>query len=279
VRGVPRPDRGRTKRKQTLNLLFERCQAFVNHRDFQRAVLALIVANAILMGIETSTAVMQRNGRFLLVLNAVIQAAFVLEIGIRLLAHGRRPLGFFGDGWNVFDFAVVGLSLLPASGAFANVARLARVLRAARLVSRLPDLRLIVGTMLRSINSMGHVLLLLGLLMYVYGVLGVHLFAEVDPRHWGSLPRAAGTLFQILTLEGWVELLAASREGHPAAWLFYGSFIMITVFVVINLFIAIVINNLERTRNEEVPVRRDEAAVRIATLRRELDALERTIAG
>jgi voltage-gated sodium channel len=249
----------------------------VNHPAFQRAVLAVIVANAILMGIETSTAVMERHGRLLLALNAVIQTVFVLEIAVRLVAHGRRPLGFFRDGWNVFDFAVVGLSLLPASGAFANVARLARVLRAARLVSSLPDLRLIVGTMLRSIPSMGHVLLLLGLLMYVYGVLGVHLFGQVDPLHWGSLPRAAGALFQILTLEGWVELQAASREGHPAAWLFYGSFIMIAVFVVINLFIAVVINNLERTRNEELPAPEDEAAVRIATLRRELDALERTL--
>jgi voltage-gated sodium channel len=260
-----------------LNSRFSRCQAFVNHPAFQRTVLVVIVANAILMGIETSTAVMERHGRLLLALNAVIQTAFVLEIAVRLVAHGRHPLGFFRDGWNVFDFAVVGLSLLPASGAFANVARLARVLRAARLVSSLPDLRLIVGTMLRSIPSMGHVLLLLGLLIYVYGVLGVLLFGEVDPLHWGSLPRAAGTFFQILTLEGWVELQAASREGHPAAWLFYGSFIMIAVFVVINLFIAVVINNLERTRNEELGGREDEVAVQIATLRRELETLERTL--
>jgi voltage-gated sodium channel len=164
------------------------------------------------------------------------------------------------------------------TGAFTNVARLARVLRAARLVSSLPDLRLIIGTMLRSIPSMGHVLLLLGLLLYVYGVLGVLMFGQVDPRHWASLPRAAGTLFQILTLEGWVEIQAASREGHPLAWLFYGSFIMIAVFVVINLFIAVVINNLEATRREEEELRRgDDVAARIAALRREIDALERSL--
>jgi voltage-gated sodium channel len=108
-------------------------------------------------------------------------------------------------------------------------------------------------------------------------VLGVHLFGQADPRHWASLPRAAGTLFQILTLEGWVEIQAASREGHPAAWLFYGSFIMIAVFVVINLFIAVVINNLEATRREEEVRRGDDVAARIAALRREIDALERSL--
>ena len=254
-----------------------RCHAIASHPRFQRAVLVLIVANAVLMGIETSAPLMQRHGPLLLALNAVIQAVFVLEIAVRLAAHGRRPLEFFRDGWNTFDFAVVALSLLPVTGAFTNVARLARVLRAARLVSSLPDLRLIIGTMLRSIPSMGHVLLLLGLLMYVYGVLGVHLFGQADPRHWASLPRAAGTLFQILTLEGWVEIQAASREGHPAAWLFYGSFIMIAVFVVINLFIAVVINNLEATRREEEVRRGDNVAARIAALRREIDALERSL--
>jgi len=255
-----------------------RCHAIASHPRFQRAVLVLIVANAVLMGIETSAPLMQRHGPLLLALNAVIQAVFVLEIAVRLAAHGRRPLEFFRDGWNTFDFAVVALSLLPVTGALTNVARLARVLRAARLVSSLPDLRLIIGTMLRSIPSMGHVLLLLGLLMYVYGVLGVHLFGQADPRHWASLPRAAGTLFQILTLEGWVEIQAASREGHPAAWLFYGSFIMIAVFVVINLFIAVVINNLEATRREEEEVRRgDDVAARITALRREIDALEQSL--
>ena len=260
-----------------LNAISNRCHAIVSDRRFQRAVLALIVANAVLMGVETSAALMERHGRLFLALNAAFQSAFVIEIALRLAAHGRRPLGFFRDGWNVFDFAVVALSLLPMSGAFTNVARLARVLRAARLASSLPDLRLIIGTMLRSIPSMGHVLLLLGLLIYVYGVLGVHLFGKVDPRHWGSLPSAAGTLFQILTLEGWVEILAAGREGHPAAWLFYGSYIMIAVFVVINLFIAVVINNLEATRREEEVAGGDGWSARIEALRREIDLLEKAL--
>jgi voltage-gated sodium channel len=255
----------------------QRCHAIASRRRFQRLILLIILANAVLMGIETSEALMEGHGRLLLSLNAIVQSIFVLEIAVRLTAHGRRPLAFFRDSWNTFDFAVVALSLLPISGAPANLARLARILRAARLASSLPDLRLIIGTMLRSIPSMGHVLSLLGLLMYVYGVIGVHLFGRIDPDHWGSLARAASTLFQILTLEGWVEILAAGREGHPAGWLFYASFVVIAVFVVINLFIAVVINNLEKTRREEEIRSADSTAAHILALRREIDALERSL--
>jgi voltage-gated sodium channel len=254
------------------------CRRLVGQPRFQTLVLVLIVANAALMGIETVPALWQAHGSLLQVLNGALQALFVAEILLRLGAFGARPLGFFRDGWNCFDFAVVALSLLPDSGAFATVARLFRVLRAARLVSALPELRLIVGTMLRSIPSLGHVSLLLGLLLYVYGILGFHLFGAHDPEHWGSLGRSLMTLFQMLTLEGWVEIQARSLAAVPAAWLFYGSFVVVAVFVVINLFIAVVLNNLEAARREEA--QRDaqgDARRRIAELRAGLDALERSL--
>lgn len=217
---------------------------------FQRAVLALIVLNAIVMGLETWPSLMARWGSLFQALNDLVQVLFVTEIAIRLVAHGRRPLGFFKDGWNLFDFTVVLLSLLPAAGALANIARLARVLRVGRLISGIPELRLIIETMFRSIPSMAHIVLLVGVLIYVYGVVGNHLFARVDPDHWGSLGRAAQTLFVVITLEGWVELLAASSEATDWAWVYYISFIVIAVFVVINLFIAVVLNNLEKVRDE-----------------------------
>lgn len=257
----------------------ERCRALAESPRFQRSVLGIIVLNALLMGFETSPGLLERHEGLLRSLNGIVQAIFVAEIGVRLAAHGRRPLGFFRDGWNLFDFAVVALSLLPIGGAFANVARLARILRVARLVTTLPELRLIIGTMLRSIPSLGHVLLLMALLFYVYGVLGVHLFSAVDPMHWGSLGKGVSTLFQILTLEGWVEIQAASREGHPLAGLFYGSYIVIAVFVVINLFIAVVINNLEQTRREEQSALPGDPILRIEAVRRELEALEGVLRG
>jgi len=227
------------------------CTRVAANRVFHDAVLGLIITNAAVMGFETSPAVMQKAGPLLVVAGAITQALFVVEIAIRLAAFWPRPQRFFRDGWNAFDFSVVAASLLPQSGPFATVARLARVLRAARLISSWGELRLIIATMLRSIPSMGHVVALLVLLLYVYGVLGVHIFRDADPTHWGSLSRAVSSLFQILTLEGWVEIQKTSLTAFPWAWIFYWSFILVAVFVVMNLFIAVVINNLEAARDDE----------------------------
>jgi len=220
------------------------CQTLVHHPRFQALVTAVIGANAVVIGLETAPAVMERAGGWLRAVDRAMLVFFVVELRLRVAAEWARPLRFLRSGWNVFDAAVVGVSLLPQVGSFATVARLARVLRVTRLVSVVPELRLIVGTMLRSVRSMGHGVLLLGLLLYVYGVVGYHLFDGTDPEHWGSLGAAVGALFQILTLEGWVEIQARSAAAVPFAWLFYAS------FVVINLFIAVVINNLEATKGE-----------------------------
>jgi voltage-gated sodium channel len=218
---------------------------------FQNAILLVIVANAVLVGLETSATLWERHAALFQALNLVVQVVFAVEIAIRLLAHAPRFDRFFRDGWNVYDFTIVGLSLLPVTGPFATVARLARILRALRIVSALPELRRIVATMLRSIPSLANVILLLGLILYVYAVVGVHLFAGADPAHWGSLPRAGLTLFEILTLEGWVELMDASLPATRWARVYYVSFVVLAVFVVINLFVAIVINNLESAKRED----------------------------
>jgi voltage-gated sodium channel len=230
-------------------------RGLVESPRFHAVVTTLILANAVLVGLETDAGVMARYGSWVWAADRVLVGAFVVEIALRIVAHAPRPLRFFADGWNTFDAVVVAASLLPSVGTFATVARLARVLRVSRLVSSTPELRLLVDTMLRTMRSMGNVVLLLGILMYVYAVLGVQLFRAADPEHWGTLGRAVATLFQILTLEGWVEIQAKSQEAVPLAWLFYGSFIVVAVFVMINLFIAVVINNLEaakRAHDEEV---------------------------
>ena len=252
------------------------CRRVVEDRRFQHFVLGIILFNGVVMGLETSGALMASYGRLFGWLNVAVQAFFLLEIAVRLLARWPRIFQFFRDGWNCFDFAVVAISLLPAVGPFATVARLARVLRVARVLSSFPELRLIVSTMLRSIPSMGHVILLLGLLLYVYGILGFWFFHAADPKHWGTLGASMRSLFQILTLEGWVEIQAASVAVHPWAWIYYASFIVIAVFVVVNLFIAVVINNLEEAKKEH------RAALDVADPRygwvRRLDALKEGLA-
>ena len=254
-----------------------RCHRLASSPGFQNGILAVIVGNAILIGLETSPALWVRYGGLFAALNVAVQVIFAFELAVRLLAYAPRVHRFFLDGWNVFDFAIIACSLLPAAGQVASVARLARLLRALRIVSALPELRLIVATMLRSIPSLANVVVLLSLILYVYAILGVSLFQRTDPAHWGSLGRAALTLFEILTLEGWVDLMDLSLAATPWAWVYYVSFVVLAVFVVINLFIAIVINNLESAKREqhgEGAVGSDAIAERFAVIRDSLAAIE-----
>jgi voltage-gated sodium channel len=243
----------------------------------------VIVFNAALVGIETDSELSTAFSAEFAWAHRVILALFWAELVVRLAAHGRGWPSFFRSGWNLFDTALIVAGMVPAVGAWATVARLARVLRVARVVSISPQLRLMISTMLRSIPSLGHVGLLLGLLLYIYGVIGVELFGATDPAHWGSLGRALLTLFQILTLEGWVELQHTSMQVTSAAWMFYVSFVLIAVFVVVNLFIAVVLNNLDQARRELEPSRHEptmsDLASRIDALAREISNLKRPDSG
>ena len=257
----------------------EIARRIADNPSFQHFILGVIVLGAIVIGVETSATLTARYGAVIVAVEMLIQTIFVAEIAIRVLAYWPRPVAFFIRGWNVFDFVVVAASLLPQAGAFAMVARLARLLRVTRLVSVFPELRLIIGTMVRSIPSMGHVIMLLSLLLYVYAVLGFHFFRAADPAHWGSLGAALLTLFQMLTLEGWVEIQDAVLEPHPWSWIYFSSFVFVAVFVVVNLFIAVVINNLEAVKHEQQVDADRESAHRglieaIETVRQRLAELE-----
>lgn len=255
------------------------CKRIAANALFQDVIIGVIILNAVMLGLETSPRVMQSAGGLLLLLNWLVQAIFVIEIAIRIAAYWPKPAAFFRGGWNVFDFVVVAAAFLPVNGGFATIGRLLRLLRVTRLVSVFPQLRLIISTMLLSIPSMGHVVLLLSLLLYVYGIAGVYLFREADPHHWGTLGAALLSLFQVVTLEGWVELQRALIPEQPWAWIFFASFIVVAVFVVINLFIAVVINNLERAREQE---QKDadssspehELLARVTALKKEIEGLE-----
>jgi voltage-gated sodium channel len=257
----------------------EAARRIADNPRFQHFILGVIVVGAIVIGVETSATLSARYGAIIVAVEILIQTIFVAEISIRMLAFWPRPAAFFRNGWNVFDFTVVAASLLPQAGAFAMVARLARLMRVTRLVSVFPELRLIIGTMVRSIPSMGHVIVLLSLLLYVYAVLGIHFFRDADPAHWSSLGAALLTLFQMLTLEGWVEIQDAVLDAYPLAWIYFSSFVFVAVFVVVNLFIAVVINNLESVKHEQQIDLDRESSHRglleaIETVRQRLEELE-----
>jgi voltage-gated sodium channel len=247
----------------------------VEARWFEPWMIGLILFNAVLIGLETSSDIAAEYGTWLELGNDVILGVFIIEAALKLTAVAPRFSLYFGSGWNVFDFSIVVLSLLPATEEFALVARLVRVLRVLRLVSGLPQLRLIVATLVRSIPGMGHVLVLMSIIFYIYAVTGFHLFHEHDAEHWGTLGTSLLTLFGIVTLEGWVQVMETALELNPWAWVYFVSFVLIGTFVMLNLFIAVVINNLEASKVAELeelrqPVTHEEV---LSELRRTRDAL------
>ena len=260
----------------------EFARRIVQARWFEPWMVGLILFNAIIIGLETSREIMADYGRWLEWGNDLVLAVFVLEAVLKITAVAPQFRRYFGDGWNLFDFTVVILSFIPSTGEFALVARLVRVLRVLRLVSAMPQLRLIVATLVRSIPSMGHVLMLLAIVFYIYAITGFHLFHEHDAEHWGTLGSALLTLFQIVTLEGWVEVMEQALEARPLAWIYFVSFVLIGTFVVLNLFIAVVVNNLEASKAAELealarPVTHDEVLEELERTRDALRALQRKL--
>lgn len=217
---------------------------------FERFIVLMIVINAAILGFETQPEIADELGGVFDVVTTLILGVFMVEAGLKILAEWPRPQAYFTNGWNLFDFGIVVLSLMPASGQFAMAARLIRILRALRLVTALPKLRLMVATLVRCIPGMGHVLSLMAILFYVYGVAGFHLYGIHDPDHWGTLARALLTLFQIATLEAWTDIMKTAMELGPWHWIYFVSFVLLGTFVVVNLFVAVVINSLEESHRE-----------------------------
>ncbi len=233
-----------------MNPLTRSCARIAETRIFNIAIVATILATAIGLGIETSEALGARFGAAILLAYDVALAIFVVEAAIKLTAVAPRFGRYFGDGWNLFDFIVLALAFLPETGDFALIARLARLLRVLRMATVLPQLRLIIATLIRSLPGLGNVMLLLSLLYYVYAVAGVHLFRDHDPTHWSSLGIGLLTLFRVMTLEDWTDVMYIAMELHPMAWLYFVSFVMLAAVIMINLVIAVVINNLQDARVE-----------------------------
>ena len=236
-----------------MNRLRRICARLVAARAFNIVIVVTILATAAGLGVETSLSLGARFGAVIHLVYDVTLAVFALEAAIKLTAVAPRFGRYFGDGWNLFDFTVLVLACLPDAGDFALIARLARLLRVLRVVTVAPQLRLIVSTLIRSLPGLGHVMLLLSVVYYVYAVAGVHLFRDHDPEHWRSLGIALLTLFRVMTLEDWTDVMYVAMELHSMSWLFFVSFVMLAAVIMINLVIAVVINNLHDARLEARP--------------------------
>jgi len=243
---------------------------------FQRAIIAVILLAGVLAGIETDAGMVAAHGSLLGVLDAVVLGVFIIEVILKLVSHGPRPLDYFRDGWNVFDFAIVVLCLLPMDSQFAMVLRLGRALRLLRLVSALPKLQLLVGCMVKSFSSMGYVGLLLGLMFYLYAIVGVQLFGDHDKAHFGNLASAYLTLFQTITLDDWKFLFASASGSSPAlAAIYFVSFILLGTMIMLNLFIGIIMNSMSEMHAELDEMKQSELhEMEAGTVLSDLTALE-----
>jgi voltage-gated sodium channel len=248
----------------------ERLRILIESSRFQNAIMAVIVINAIIIGMETSPVLMERYGSILGALDQIAIGIFVVEILLKLFVY---RLSFFKNGWNIFDFAIVAVALLPTGGSL-SVLRALRILRALRLVSAMPKMRKVVQGLFAAIPSMGTVIILLALVFYIAAVMATKLFGSEFPQWFGSIGASLYSLFQIMTLESWsMGIVRPIMEVYPWAWVFFVPFVLVTSFVVLNLFIAIIVNAMHEEADEEQTAQRDEILDEIRAIRREIKAL------
>lgn len=248
-----------------------RLREWVESPAVQYTIVGLILVNAVILGLETSREVMSGAGPFLRLVDNTILAVFVGEIALKIAAFGPR---FFREPWNVFDFAVVAIALVPASGPLA-VLRALRVLRVLRLISVVPRLRFVVEALLKAIPGIVSIAGLMLLLFYVSSVMATGLFGERFPEWFGSVGASMYTLFQVMTLESWSMGIARPvMDVYPYAWLFFVPFILIATFTILNLFIAVIVDTMQSLHENTAEA--DRAAIR-ETVHREGLVLEEEI--
>jgi voltage-gated sodium channel len=255
---------------------------------FQLVISGVIVLNAIVLGMETYPALQASMGSTLVLLNDIFYIVFLIELVLRILSYGRRPWNFLRSGWNIFDLIVIGGALIPYLRAEAQILRLLRLARVIRLMRFLPDARVLVSTMGKAIPSVFSMLVFTVLILFVYGIIGWSMYGQQLPEQWGNIGQAMLTLFVLLTLENFPTYLEQAQPYNSLTPLFFLSFVIIAVFVVINLVIGIVIGSMEKAREEEVVAQRDLAKSgvggadaerlalldQLATVREQLDAIE-----
>ena len=222
--------------------------AIVESRAFSIAITTVIVINAIALGLETSPRVMAVAGPLLLAIDAVALWVFTIEIGLKIWLYRSR---FFRGGWNIFDFTIVAIAWLPATGPL-SVLRALRIIRVLRVVSLIPQMRAVVGALFRALPGMGSILAVLMLVFYIAAVMATKLFGETFPDWFGSIAASMFTLFQVMTLESWsMGIVRPVMEQHPGAWAFFVPFIIVTTFTVLNLFIALIVNSMQSLQAAE----------------------------
>ena len=238
----------------------------------RNTIIGVIVFNAVILGMETSPSIMAAAGPLILALDQACLAIFVVELLFKLVALGPR---FFRSGWNIFDFVIVGIALVPGAQGL-SVLRALRILRVLRVVSAVPSLRRVVEGLLTALPGMGSVFLLMSIIFYIGAVMATKLFAASFPEWFGSIGVSLYTLFQVMTLESWsMGIVRPVLEVYPYAWAFFVPFIMVTTFAVVNLIVGLVVNSMQDAHaaesNAATDAYRDEVLERLRKIEERLN--------
>ncbi|CAN5717108.1 hypothetical protein BH23PSE1_BH23PSE1_03660 [soil metagenome] len=256
--------------------MFDRARLadFIERPAMRNGILAVIVFNAIILGLETSATAMAHAGDLLIALDRLCLSIFVVEIALKLVAF---RWSFFRSGWNVFDFIIVAISLAPAGEGLA-VLRALRILRVLRAISIVPSLRRVVEGLVSALPGMGSVFALMSLIFYIGAVMATKMFGGSFPQWFGSIGASAYSLFQIMTLESWsMGIVRPVMEVYAWAWAFFVPFILVTTFAVVNLIVGLVVNSMQEAHAEESNAQTDEyresVLAKLAAIETRLDAL------
>jgi voltage-gated sodium channel len=223
----------------------------VESNAFVGTIIVVIVANAVTLGLETYDGIEERWGDTLDTLETIFLAIFMVELTLRFASYWPRPLEFFKNGWNVFDFVIIGIAFVPGLSQSSTLFRLARLARIVRVVRLLPDVRVLITGVLRSLPPLASIALLTSVVLFAYGMVGWSLFGDELPDDWGNIGRAMLTLFVMLTLENFPIYMEQGMEVYPWSWVYFVTFILIAAFVVLNVLIGIVLNSMEEAREIE----------------------------
>lgn len=261
------------------NQLFE----LHSNKLFEFMVIFIIIFSALVTGVKTYE-INTSLDDMVQWLDAFITLFFLFEVSIRLIAE-PRTLDFFKKGWNVFDFVIVLASLVPVDGnETVLLARLLRIFRVLRLVSVIPELRILINSLLKALPRMGYIALLMFIIFYIYGAVGSFMFGEINPVLWGNISIAMLTLFRVSTFEDWTDVMYETMEIYPLSWIFYLSFIFLTAFVFLNMMIGVVLNVMQQEQKQYELERDDNEADEVHTIKVEmtqmsdkLDRIERLL--
>ena len=284
-----------------MNFLFELCSSIANSKWFKNTITIAILFAGLLIGIETYHEFASEHIALLHLLDQSILLVFIIEILVKILAEGMRPWRYFFDSWNVFDFVIVAAVFMPFGGSSIAILRLLRLLRVLKLVKALPKLQMLVNALLRSIPSMGYVSLLLLLLFYIYAVAAVTFFGENDPVHFKDLQTAMLSLFRVVTLEDWTDIMYINMHGcanygydgimekctnsnaYPVgAAMFFVSFVLLGTMIVLNLFIGVIMTGMDEAKRSMEEHDLEEKSgiheeVHLRNLQREIKILQQMI--